>query len=30
VSSPGSTSDTLLPFPKLEEENIVSDVEIDA
>lgn len=30
VSSPGSTSDTLLPFPKLEEEAIVSDVEIDA
>ena len=29
VSSPGSTSDTLLPFPKLEEEAIVSDVEID-
>ncbi|CAG2159325.1 unnamed protein product [Oppiella nova] len=30
VSSPGSTSDTLLPFPKLEEEAIVSDIDIDA
>lgn len=30
VSSPGSSSDTLLPFLKLEEETIVSDVEIDA
>ncbi|CAG2111424.1 unnamed protein product [Medioppia subpectinata] len=30
VSSPGSSSDTLLPFPKLEEETIVSDIEIDA
>ncbi|XP_054168420.1 E3 ubiquitin-protein ligase MSL2-like [Oppia nitens] len=30
ISSPGSSSDTLLPFPKLEEENIVSDIEIDS